>query len=267
MAGPSFAGKLRLLLPMATKRPGEAATRVASPAWRAVDKLTRRPTSYRPTPWTDALRDLGAELGAPVADFYADDLAQDCETSIRSAVAGLSHVPFDPGINASMGLGRLCYSIVRAMRPETIVETGVGYGVSSRFILAALAENDHGALHSIDLPPLGQRADEAVGILVPEGLRSRWSLHRGSSRRLLPSLLDDLRSVDVFLHDSLHTYRNMQWELARVSPFLARPAAVIADDIEGNRAFHEFTASARPGMTAALQGHGKRGLFGIALVR
>ncbi|RMG03228.1 MAG: hypothetical protein D6735_08975 [Acidobacteria bacterium] len=70
-----------------------------------------------------------------------------------------------------------------------VLETEVGYGVTSAFILKALEVNGHGTLHSVDLPPLGCDADQFVGILIPELLKYRWQLHRGVSRRVLPSLL------------------------------------------------------------------------------
>jgi hypothetical protein len=81
--------------------------------------------------------------------------------------------------------------------------------VTSSFILQALAANDEGHLWSIDLPPIG--AEQFAGSFVPHPLRSRWTLLRGRSRDLLPSLLSDL-SADVFLHDSLHTTKNMTFE-------------------------------------------------------
>ena len=68
-----------------------------------------------------------------------------------------------------------------------MVETGVGSGVTTSFILQALAANGEGHLWSIDLPPIG--AEQFAGSFVPQALRSRWTLLRGRSRDLLPQLL------------------------------------------------------------------------------
>jgi hypothetical protein len=163
-------------------------------------------------------------------------------------------------------LARFCFAACRALEPLAVVETGVAYGVTSAFVLKALALNGRGVLHSIDLPPLGRGAGSVVGALVPAELRTRWVLHRGVSGRLLPGLLEELGSVDVFLHDSLHTYRNMRLELDLVTPRLARPSFVIADDVGGNAAFERWCADVGPAAKGVLAEEGKDALFGFALL-
>lgn len=148
--------------------------------------------------------------------------------------------PFGEFHNGTEALGRLCYAVCRALQPEIVVETGVAYGVTSAYILQALAENGEGRLLSIDLPPLSRDSEAHVGVLVPEGLRKRWSLRVGSARKLLPALLAETGGFDVFLHDSLHTYAHMKWELESALSVLRPGGVIIADDIEGNRAFEEI---------------------------
>jgi len=46
----------------------------------------------------------------------------------------------------------ILYVIVRLLKPEKVVETGVAAGVSSAFILEAMDDNGIGTLYSIDLP-------------------------------------------------------------------------------------------------------------------
>jgi predicted O-methyltransferase YrrM len=48
--------------------------------------------------------------------------------------------------------GLYLYALLRELRPDVAVETGVCNGVSTAFLLLALDRNAHGALHSIDLP-------------------------------------------------------------------------------------------------------------------
>ena len=147
-----------------------------------------------------------------------------------------------------------------------MVETGVGYGVTSAFLLQALAVNNQGQLWSIDLPPLAQGADEQVGCLVPSSLCSRWHLLRGRTRRLLPPLMAQLSSIDIFLHDSLHTYRNMTWEFRTVWPRLKAGGVLLSDDIDMNRAFEEFaTHFSEVESFAAGKQNNKSSLFGIAI--
>ena len=135
---------------------------------------------------------------------------------------------------------RLCYLACRLATPETVVETGVAYGVSSAFTLKALEQNGGGTLHSVDLPPLRGEYERFWGIAVPEDLRQRWRLHRGASRRVLPGLLRETGPVGLFVHDSLHTRRNMRREFDAVWTNLGPGGLLLADDVERNRAFADL---------------------------
>lgn len=173
--------------------------------------------------------------------------------------------PFTTAHNADFSLARLCYITCRILKPDIVVETGVAYGVTSAFILKALQVNDKGILYSIDLPPLGKDANNFVGYLVPEELKDRWVLHRGVSKRVLPNLLSQLKKVDIFIHDSLHTYWNIWRELQLVTPYLSRPAAVIADDIQNNVAFQEWVLKTKPSTWLTFQEENKDSVSGVAV--
>ena len=135
----------------------------------------------------------------------------------------------------------LQYMAVRAFQPETVVETGVANGVSSAYILLALQKNERGALHSVGLnDPQYLPVGKPLGWIVPESLRSRWNLLMGDSRGLLPSLLEKLGTIDIFIHDSLHTYDHMLWEYRTAFPFLRPGGLLFSDDAAWNSAFPEF---------------------------
>jgi hypothetical protein len=171
--------------------------------------------------------------------------------------------PWGIGLNGDFTLARCLYIICRALKPTTVVETGVAYGVSSAFILEALSRNGAGTLQSIDLPPLAPDAGRYVGILVPERLRRHWHLHIGTSSRLLPTLV--ARGVDLFVHDSLHTYRNMGREFRTVWPHLPPGGIVVSDDIEGNPAFEELVRHGARFWEAIGMAAKPTSLFGIAI--
>jgi methyltransferase family protein len=149
-------------------------------------------------------------------------------------------------------LARVAWCLTRHLRPARVVETGVGHGLTTRVLLEALERSGRGHLWSIDLPPLLEHrfADE-TGVAVPERLRKRWTLLHGSSRRRLPALLASLRQVDLFLHDSMHTTRNLRFELDRVWPALAPGGAVLIDDVDKNVATGQFV-EAHPGVPCVM---------------
>ena len=135
----------------------------------------------------------------------------------------------------------LQYIAIRAFQPEIVVETGVANGVSSAHILLALQKNQRGTLHSIGLDdPQFLPAGKPLGWIVPEWLKSPWNLLLGDSRVLLPSLLTRLGSIDIFIHDSLHTYDHMLWEYRTAFPYLRPGGLLFSDDAAWNSAFPEF---------------------------
>jgi len=172
------------------------------------------------------------------------------------------------------GLVRSVWCLTRHLRPQNVVETGVAHGVTSRFILDALKRNGGGHLWSIDLPPLERSWREQIGAAVCEDHSVRWTYIRGSSRRRLPELLSDLGQIDLFVHDSLHSERNVRFELDRTWPVLGPKGALVVDDIDANWGFRSFSQTI-PGQFSLiceaeplrpdLRRFNKKGLFGIIL--
>lgn len=151
----------------------------------------------------------------------------------------------------------LQYAAIRAARPKIIVETGVANGVSSSYILLALEMNGRGLLHSIDVGDNSyQPAGYQPGWMVPDSLRHRWQLHIGDAKVLLPDLLRQLGSIDVFIHDSLHTYEHMWFELQRAYPHVKPGGLLLADDALWNSSFVDFTREVKAPAARILRGVG-----------
>lgn len=144
------------------------------------------------------------------------------------------------------------YAAARLLKPKTVVETGIHRGVSSLFILQALEDNGDGNLHSIDLPHAEYKINEKkveksilpvtkVGICVTAKLQKRWTKILGDSKKELPNLLQKLKNVDLFLHDSNHSYEHMMFEFRTVWPHLSTGGILFADDINWNNALSDFS--------------------------
>jgi hypothetical protein len=145
------------------------------------------------------------------------------------------------------GLVRAVWCLVRHLRPNTVIETGVARGFTSRFILEALERNGRGHLWSIDLPPMrAPKLHSYIGAAVRPELHHRWSYVRGTSRQHLPKLLAQLKQVDLFVHDSRHTERNVLFELTQAWSALRVRGAVVADDIHENCGFDAFSRRVSP---------------------
>jgi predicted O-methyltransferase YrrM len=144
--------------------------------------------------------------------------------------------------DADLALVRVAWCLARHVHPQRVVETGVGRGVTSRVILEALERNGTGQLWSVDQPPpLSPRLKRQAGAAVPVDLRKRWRYVRGSSRRRLPRVVDELGELDLFIHDSMHSTRNVLFELKSVWPALRPGGVMLVGDINMNRGFEFFT--------------------------
>ncbi|MGB8522233.1 MAG: class I SAM-dependent methyltransferase [Candidatus Acidiferrales bacterium] len=149
------------------------------------------------------------------------------------------------------------YAVIRAAKPDCVLETGIANGVSSAYLLLAMERNQKGALCSIDVNdgsylPSGKQ----VGWVVPTWLKERWTVRLGDARELLPRVLAELKSLDVFIHDSMHTYEHMKFEYEQAYPYLRQDGILISDDALWNTAFKEFADSVGTPMVRVLRGVG-----------
>lgn len=142
---------------------------------------------------------------------------------------------------------------IRFTKPQTVFETGVFDGKASAVILQALSDNGAGALVSIDLPAAGSIEGSTnwmtettlppncqPGWIVPDYLIERYRLVLGDSKDTLPLLLEQYPGIDIFLHDSLHTFEHQYFEYTQVWPHLCEGGLLLSDDIFWSPAFHKF---------------------------
>lgn len=145
----------------------------------------------------------------------------------------------------------ILYILCRYCRPRRVVETGVASGFSSVGILTALEANAFGELHSIDLPAARYQTDTGQawkdvssaagpGWRIPPRLKSRWSLHVGPSHDVLPAVLAELDSIDLFYHDSEHTRLTMDMEFSHTWHHLSPRGVVVADNTNWSTSFPAF---------------------------
>lgn len=136
----------------------------------------------------------------------------------------------------------ILYAVIRNLRPSNVVEVGVSDGFSSFAILSALNKNSAGRLWSIDLPYVGKPRliNKDPGWVVPEGLRGRWSITLGDSKRVLPALIEQRNIViDIFLHDGEHSYSSMKRDMLFACKHSHPGGIVLVDDATSNDAILE----------------------------
>jgi len=153
-----------------------------------------------------------------------------------------------------LGLYRIVnYIITRALKPEVFVETGVLHGLTSNCILSALNINRKGKLLSVDYPsyyglvPKNQDGyndtlppNKEPGWIINNKYISYWRLYIGKSVDEIPKILNENKHIDIFLHDSEHTYETMWNEFNLVWDNITNGGLLICDNILTNNAFDDF---------------------------
>ncbi|MEO1534069.1 MAG: class I SAM-dependent methyltransferase [Planctomycetota bacterium] len=161
---------------------------------------------------------------------------------------------FPASISPEAGL--LLFSLVRNIRPRTVVEVGSFMGVSTIWMAAALndigdesaATGDEqgrsGVIHAIDRfddlsenewrkSAITDRRDLIESNLKDAGVRERVSLHAGTSWDVLPTLHETLRSaggVHLALLDGDHSAEGLRKDFITLEPVLVTGGYVIVHD-------------------------------------
>jgi predicted O-methyltransferase YrrM len=233
------AAKIKALLRLVISNPAELADRATT----FIESRLSESSSPPPDPPgldSDAFMESCSEyFRVQMTEFLKEPEAVRIKDQIDKS---RSSNPLWSSHNADDDLPSLCYAICRLLRPRVVIETGVANGVTSAFILQALSVNNEGHLWSIDLPPIASLQE--VGTFIPGDLKEkRWTLLRGRTKRVLPQLLKSLPQVDLFLHDSAHTARNMAFEFKAVWSKLPPSGVLVSDDIHWNKVFESFIGS------------------------
>jgi len=149
------------------------------------------------------------------------------------------------------------YVLIRLLKPDLSVETGVFYGGTTVFILNALHKNRKGGLISIDLPAneLGKVpfyrhtnvGDSEVlpvglkpGFIIPDYLKSRWHFMEQDTLSAIEGIKD---TFTFFSHDSEHHRDYMLKELELAKSKMPANSTIMADDIDWSNGFMEFCVS------------------------
>ena len=76
--------------------------------------------------------------------------------------------------------------------------------------------------------------------MIPHYLRHRWHLILGKSSEKLAPLFKNVVEIDIFLHDSDHSYQNMLWEFQTAWTYLKAGGLLLSHNIDYNDAFSDF---------------------------
>jgi predicted O-methyltransferase YrrM len=119
--------------------------------------------------------------------------------------------------------GELLYSLVRASRPDTIVEFGTSFGISSIYLAAAVADNGKGHIYTTELS--AAKVAAAQRNLLEAGLADKVTILPGDA---LETLLNVAGPVGLALLDG---WKDLCLPVLKLlEPRLTAGALVVGDD-------------------------------------
>jgi predicted O-methyltransferase YrrM len=132
-------------------------------------------------------------------------------------------VPFeDVFIPISAEAGTLLYALARAIRPETVIEFGTSFGISTIYLAAAVADNGTGRVVTTELNDKKAKAAQAN---LQAGVDAAVTILAGDARQTLADLPGP---VGLVLLDG---WKDLCLPVLRLlEPKLAPGALVAADD-------------------------------------
>lgn len=185
---------------------------------------------------------LTGQSGGLVLELF-EEIEQDI--ALREHIARVQRTSpkrFTSDHQIRLGRRLAWYALVRILRPTYVVETGTDKGLGTLVLTRAVEANDYGQVVSIDINP-------KAGAFCRDWPDDRLRLLNGDSVEILRSLKEP--EVDLFVHDSLHTYEYEAAELRAIGMKLSPGAFVLSDNsrdsdalldwsLESGRQFHFF---------------------------
>ncbi|MEY9929029.1 putative O-methyltransferase YrrM [Catenulispora sp. GP43] len=125
----------------------------------------------------------------------------------------------------SADAGRLLYTLVRAVKPATVVEFGMSYGISTLHLAAAVRDNGVGRVVTTEMAAAKIAAARAT--FEETGLQDVVTVLEGDALETLPEYLGRSH-IDFLLLDG---WKDLYTSVLRVlEPRLVPGALVVADD-------------------------------------
>ncbi len=201
---------------------------------REVTNYTYHPTDQNRRELAHFISDVtGAELA--LVSSYLDEVVSD--EALRQHVGQRTAAsPHRSTADAEARYGRRIgwYALVRLLRPAVVVESGVDKGIGTCVLAAALLRNrDEGALGKVYAIDINPRAGWLVGPPYAEVVEFVFSDSHAALRGLEGP-------IDIFIHDSEHSYGHEAGEYAIVRQRLSEGALVVSDNAHATPTLMDF---------------------------
>ena len=133
--------------------------------------------------------------------------------------------------SVSIESGKLLYELVRRLKPNKTIETGMAYGLSNLFICQALSDNETGTHTAID--PNQSTTFHNIGIINNKRakLDNLLTFYEGPSYEILPRLESQSESYDFAFIDGSHYFEDIFVDFFYIDKMLKIGGHIAIDDL------------------------------------
>lgn len=140
--------------------------------------------------------------------------------------------------------GQALYALIRALKPQAVLELGTWHGASATHILQGVADNKAGGLTCIDSRAYG---DIEIGGMIPQALKPLAILHDMRIEAFIPQALKEGWTYDFIFEDAMHDAEQVEFVWKHADKLLNPGGVIISHD-----ACHAIAGEAvREGITKA----------------
>ena len=128
------------------------------------------------------------------------------------------------------------YALVRAMKPNLVIETGVHHGVGALVLASAILRNQ---AFGVDGKYLGTDINPLAGELLPDSFDGIADVIIGDSLETLRGLRSS--RIDIFINDSDHSSSYELEEYDAIWPLLQANSIILGDNSHATDSLRNFS--------------------------
>lgn len=158
------------------------------------------------------------------ADAQLDDQRRQGLSPTDYAVGERADICQDFYLSVAPDSGRLLYSLVRALKPSTIVEYGMSYGISTLHLAAAVRDNGVGRIITTEMS--SQKISAARATFAEAGVADLITILEGDARTTLETVTGPVQFV------LLDGWPDLDLPVLKIlEPVLAPGALILGDNV------------------------------------
>ncbi|MGB8404892.1 MAG: class I SAM-dependent methyltransferase [Mycobacterium sp.] len=180
------------------------------------------------------------------ADAQLDDQRRQGLSPTDYAVEERADVCRDFYLSVAPDSGRLLYSLVRALKPTTIVEYGMSYGISTLHLAAAVRDNGAGRIITTEMS--SQKLAAARATFAEAGVDDLITVLEGDARTTLKTVTGPVQFV------LLDGWPDLDLPVLKIlEPVLAPGALILGDNVslDPKRVYLDYVHAPENGYVSA----------------